>query len=527
MNVEDRLALIREVGEEIVTEDELRALLDAKAHPVCYDGFEPSGRIHIAQGILRAINVNKMTRAGCTFKMFVADWHAWANNKMGGDLEKIQTVGHYFVDVWRAAGMDLDHVKFVWASEFVTDEAYWKKVMNIARDSSLDRILRTTQIMGRSEKDKLAASQILYPCMQAADIFHLEADITQLGMDQRKVNMLAREVAPKYGYAKPVVVSHHMLMGLQAPPAVPQELSYESFRGRIEQAVNALKSIDPVSTKSSLIPDNIRKIFADAFSGKLFEFSDSSDAFDRELTAYLSAADRLTPSLVEPYLGPESSMPQAEYITKSPVATSLAERITHYRLLRHTVGDVDLGQRSAKLFLLLQAEYKLIKALQSEIAEIYNSQLRRRETFALERAIALKMSKSNPDSAVFMTDTPADVERKMKNAFCPQKQVDENPVLEYFRYIIFQRHWLDPKTAQLGESPIAIQRPEKFGGNVTYPSYAALAEDFAAGKVHPMDIKKAAARYVNELLESTRQHFEKDVRARSLKDQVDAWQVTR
>jgi hypothetical protein len=42
-------------------EDELRALLDKKPHPVCYDGFEPSGRMHIAQGVLKSINV----RATC------------------------------------------------------------------------------------------------------------------------------------------------------------------------------------------------------------------------------------------------------------------------------------------------------------------------------------------------------------------------------------------------------------------------------------------------------------------------------
>ena len=38
-------------------EDELRSLLEKKPFPVCYDGFEPSGRMHIAQGILKAINV--------------------------------------------------------------------------------------------------------------------------------------------------------------------------------------------------------------------------------------------------------------------------------------------------------------------------------------------------------------------------------------------------------------------------------------------------------------------------------------
>ena len=90
MDVETKIGLIKQVGEEIVTEEELRELLSAKQHPIAYDGFEPSGTdIHIAQGVLRAININKMTRAGIKFKILVADWHAWANNKMGGDLEKI------------------------------------------------------------------------------------------------------------------------------------------------------------------------------------------------------------------------------------------------------------------------------------------------------------------------------------------------------------------------------------------------------------------------------------------------------
>jgi hypothetical protein len=44
---------------------------------------------------MKAINVNKLTRAGCTFKFWVADWFAQLNNKMGGDLKKIQTVGRW------------------------------------------------------------------------------------------------------------------------------------------------------------------------------------------------------------------------------------------------------------------------------------------------------------------------------------------------------------------------------------------------------------------------------------------------
>jgi len=152
---------------------------------------------------------------------------------------------------------------------------------------------------------------------------------------------------------------------------------------------------------------------------------------------------------------------------------------------------------------------------------------RKRAEAAVERATAMKMSKSNPDSAVFMTDSPIQVEAKMKKAYCPEKQTTENPVLEYFRYIIFQRHWLQPSSAKPGETPIIIERPEKFGGNSTYSTYDELEAGFASGAVHPMDLKKAAAKYVNEILEPTRRHFESNETARKLKDQVDSWQVTR
>ena len=49
----------------------------------------------------------------------------------------------------------------------------------------------------------------------------------------------------------------------------------------------------------------------------------------------------------------------------------------------------------------------------------------------------VKMSKSDPESAIFMEDTEADVNRKIKNAFCPPKDVHENPVFDYIQYIVF------------------------------------------------------------------------------------------
>lgn len=69
--IEERFRLLRSVGEECQTEEELRNLLVKKPNFVLYDGFEPSGRMHIAQGVFKRINVNKCTRAGGTFKFWV------------------------------------------------------------------------------------------------------------------------------------------------------------------------------------------------------------------------------------------------------------------------------------------------------------------------------------------------------------------------------------------------------------------------------------------------------------------------
>jgi tyrosyl-tRNA synthetase len=194
LSVEEKVRLATSVGEEVITQEELTSLFTAREHPIVYDGFEPSGRMHIAQGVLRAINVNKLTQCGCLFKFWVADWFAQLNNKMGGDLKKIQDVGMYMIEIWKVIGMDMTNVRFLWASEEINNNAneYWGRVMEIARMNNLPRIQRCCTIMGRKDNEEMTAAQIFYPCMQCADVFFLKADICQLGMDQRKVNMLAR-----------------------------------------------------------------------------------------------------------------------------------------------------------------------------------------------------------------------------------------------------------------------------------------------------------------------------------------------
>ncbi len=358
MNINEKLNLIKQVGEEIVSEEELKNLLENEKELIAYDGFEPSGQIHIAQGLLRAININKMTAAGVKFKMLVADWHAFANNKMDGDMEKIQTTGKYFIEVWKACGMNMENVEFVWSSDLVKTEGYWKLVLQIARSNNLKRFIRCAEIMGRAESMDLTGAQIIYPCMQCADIFMLGAKLTQLGMDQRKVNMLAREVGMQLGFWKPVVISHHMLMGL----------------------------------------------------GKPVEEKD----------------DKVT------------------------------------------------------------------------------------------RTIEMKMSKSKPDNAIFMTDTYADVERKINKAYCLEGDIKDNPILEYCKYILFEKF-----------ESIIIERPEKYGGSITLRSYSELEKLFADKQIHPMDLKKTVTLLIDKLLQPVRKYFLENKEAADLLKKVQEYKVTR
>lgn len=127
-----------------------------------------------------------------------------------------------------------------------------------------------------------------------------------------------------------------------------------------------------------------------------------------------------------------------------------------------------------------------------------------------------KMSKSKPDSAIFMTDSPEEVKRKISKAYCPEKQANENPILEYCKYIIFEKF----KTFD-------IKRPEKFGGDVSFESYAELEKAYAEGKLHPMDVKAATTERINELLVPVRHHFETNEKAKELLETVNKLEVTR
>ncbi len=218
MDLEKRIELITKLPiEEVITIEDLRKLLETKTKVTAYDGFEPSGLLHLGSGILRAIKIEDLLEAKVDFILWVADWFAWINNKLGGDLEFIKKAGEYIVEGWKACGVDIKKVRILWTSDAVKDPNYWKGMLEAAKLTTIKRAIRTAPIMGRSETEMMFTAQLFYPFMQAYDPFYFGADILQLGMDQRHVTILSRELAPKLKKLKPVLVHHHLLIGLQGP----------------------------------------------------------------------------------------------------------------------------------------------------------------------------------------------------------------------------------------------------------------------------------------------------------------------
>lgn len=218
--LEERYKKVISIGgciKNCVQPEELYELLKNCPNPVAYDGFECSGRIHISGALLKMINVNKLTDAGFTFLFWIADWFSALNLKMGGDMAKIRILGEYFIEVWRASGMNMDRVRFLWASEEINQYSneYFTLLIEFASHFSLKRVERCCTIMGKKDLEALQSSQILYPLMQGVDPYFLGTNVNQLGVDQLKCNMLGRDFASFKKLTPPIILSHPMLPGLK------------------------------------------------------------------------------------------------------------------------------------------------------------------------------------------------------------------------------------------------------------------------------------------------------------------------
>ncbi len=190
-------------------------VLRNKSSPTGYIGFEPSGLVHIGW-MVTAQKVRDFVDAGFTFIVFLADWHAYINDKLGGDINNIRVCAEYMKDCFEALGLPRDKVEYRLASEIMDDIDYWETVMKVGKASSLQRVKRAMTIMGRNEDEaEVDSSKTMYPLMQAADLIFMDVDVAYAGLDQRRAHMLAREAAEKMGVKKAVAVHTPLLPGLK------------------------------------------------------------------------------------------------------------------------------------------------------------------------------------------------------------------------------------------------------------------------------------------------------------------------
>lgn len=350
MDIETKIELVkRKPTEEIVTEQDLREIFENYAHPKHYIGFEISGKVHLGSGLCVGLKIKDLLKAGCKPTIWLADYHSWVNDKLGGDLDKIRKVANgYFKHAFISLGLTEDQVDFPLATELY-DADYWKDVVKIMRDTTLKRMLRCITIMGRKETDTISSGVALYPALQVADIFLLDVQIAHAGMDQRKVHMLARELAPKFN-KKFVALHTHLLPGLVGG-----------------------SRMNPEGTK--------------------------------------------------------------------------------------TGEDTDTK---------------------------------------IEQEVEVKMSKSKPDSAIFIHDSVEEIQRKIKKAYCPEKIAEGNPIIEYAEYLV------------LRDKALKVERPAKFGGDVEFADAEELKKTYLEGKLHPMDLKAAVARELIDMLKPSRDYFAKN-----------------
>ncbi len=134
-----------------------------------------------------------------------------------------------------------------------------------------------------------------------------------------------------------------------------------------------------------------------------------------------------------------------------------------------------------------------------------------------EHAIGYKMSKSKPESVILVHDEPEEIRKKIRNAFCPPRQVKYNPIIEINKYLLFRQKGFI----------LHIDRPSRYGGPIDVYSYDELEKMYVEGKLHPLDLKNATAEALIKLLEPIRKYFEKNKEARTLLEKLRSIVITR
>jgi tyrosyl-tRNA synthetase len=378
MDIAEKISLVqRPPTEEIVTMNELKTLFEIKTSPKHYIGLEISGRLHLGSLILTGFKINDFIKTGIQSNVFLADWHTYINNKLNNDWDLITEISKYYEKAFK---FFCPGVNVIFGSDlYDTTDDYWKNFVLFSKQITLARTLRSLTIMGRTEKDTLDFSQLLYPSMQSVDIKALDLDIVHAGTDQRKIHMLVREVFPKLKWKIPVSVHHHLLPGLSEPTTTTTMASTTTVTSNTFPSISNAISTSDIAIESLSNVSNAEKNFDDS--------------------------------------------------------------------------------------------------------KVFN-----------------KMSKSNPSSSILIHDDEQEIFHKINKAYCPLGVSKDNPILEIIKYVIFHQY-----------DEFVVERPSKYGGNLSYYSSDEVKKDYEQNKIHPKDLKMATSRYLNEIISPVREYLYNNV----------------
>jgi tyrosyl-tRNA synthetase len=214
MSLDERVDLVTRNVEEVVTEAEVRELLQRES-PSAYIGYAPTGEMHIGH----YTTIRKLAdflRAGLEVTVLVADLHAHLDDEKS-PFDLLDARSRYYREsieaMVEAAGAATEDVTFVRGTDFELDREYTLELLRMAAETTVSRVQRAgSEVVRQSDNPKLGG--LIYPLMQTQDVAALEADIAYGGVDQRGIYMLSREVLPERGATKPTCLFAPLLSGL-------------------------------------------------------------------------------------------------------------------------------------------------------------------------------------------------------------------------------------------------------------------------------------------------------------------------
>ena len=114
-----------------------------------------------------------------------------------------------------------------------------------------------------------------------------------------------------------------------------------------------------------------------------------------------------------------------------------------------------------------------------------------------------KMSSSEPNSKIDFDDTDKQIRKKINKAYSVDGQVEGNGLLAITKYVLF-------KFLEQEKRAFEINRPEEYGGKITYENYEDVEKDFQEKKLSSIDLKQGVVDELIKLITPIREVLEEN-----------------